>query len=522
MMKKTNFTQISVIVPIYNVENYLKRCLDSLLCQTFKNIEIICIDDASTDNSGKILDAYAGMDTRVRPYHFRQNAGTLCARLKGMQTACGEFVMFVDSDDALEPDACEKLLHVIMEQRVDVLHFGTILHAAKDVSAQMLAWVTEFLKPLEERVEGNLHQACFVKGRFDFNITNKIWRSTVIRQALPYIKKQRLSASEDRYCAFLLLYFAHSYYGMPHAFYHYYLGIGVTGGDLLSMEQFEKRCTGAAASELVLQFFIQMGEDGADEKECAKQFGRQIVWDCVDCWHQKLLPEQWRYGFQILCRYFQPDQLAAAVARVYFEQEEDIYGRILLKQGMSTAIYDRYLNAEDLIHGPVSQCIRDLRRLGYEVYLYTDEERRQELLKGQANEYGVQVFYLPDAREANWGNYEKRAEQFYARIKKDRICMVLYLSPSSHTAWLDLLLAQLAGAQVCRLRDKEQFCREKQLRQIYEQQRQAYEQQRQAYEQLEADYQKLYMQFDSPRILLRLFFKRCWCRLYDFMRKGRS
>ena len=490
---------VSLIVPVYNVEKYLEKCLNSLRSQTLQNIEIICINDASTDNSGKILDAYTRKDTRMKAIHLKQNAGTLCARLKGIEAACGAFIMFVDSDDELEADACEKLTECMLLHKTDLLHFGTILHPGKNVSKQMLSWVTDFLKPMDGRCEGNLNYEYFVLGRFDFNITNKIWRSGIVKQALPYVRRKKLTASEDRYFAFLLFYFAHSYYGIQDAYYHYNLGIGVTGGDTLSLEQFEKRCTGAAAYRLVLQFLKQVREDGEDYQECAKQFGNKIVWDCVDGWFYKLQPSESPCGFQLLCKYFQPDHLTSAIAKFYFEKEEDVYARMQPAHGTCAAVYDRYLDWENTAEGPIRQWIYDLQQLGYEVFLYTDEERRQKSLDAYTQVYGVPVFYLPDAAEANWDHYEIRAKQLYTRIKKDGIHRLLYASPSSHIAWLDLLLVRLSGADVCRLRDKEQYSLMQQLKQEYDD--------------LETEYQKLRIQLDSPRMLMRRLLGICLRRM---------
>lgn len=97
---------VSVIVPIYNVEKYLKNCLDSLASQTYPNLEFILIDDGSKDSSGEIADAYAGKDLRFRVYH-QVNAGLSAARNKGIELARGTYLTFVDSDDTVTPDYVE-------------------------------------------------------------------------------------------------------------------------------------------------------------------------------------------------------------------------------------------------------------------------------------------------------------------------------------------------------------------------------------------------------------------------------
>lgn len=101
--------KISVIVPVYNVENYLKQCVDSILNQTYKDLEVFLVDDGSTDNSARICDEYALIDKRVRVYH-KENSGQSGARNMALDLVTGDYVAFVDSDDYLAPDMYEKLM----------------------------------------------------------------------------------------------------------------------------------------------------------------------------------------------------------------------------------------------------------------------------------------------------------------------------------------------------------------------------------------------------------------------------
>lgn len=101
--------KISVIVPVYNVKPYLQRCIDSILNQTYTNLEIICVDDGSTDGSGEILDDYAALDPRVKVIH-QKNTGASGARNAALDAVTGDWVTFVDSDDWLDSDMYECLL----------------------------------------------------------------------------------------------------------------------------------------------------------------------------------------------------------------------------------------------------------------------------------------------------------------------------------------------------------------------------------------------------------------------------
>lgn len=100
---------ISVIIPIYNVEEYLERCIESVVCQTYEKLEIILVDDGSTDGSPAIVDLWAEKDSRIIAIH-RSNGGLSSARNNGLNVASGEYIMFVDSDDYVAPDICETLI----------------------------------------------------------------------------------------------------------------------------------------------------------------------------------------------------------------------------------------------------------------------------------------------------------------------------------------------------------------------------------------------------------------------------
>ena len=115
-----NNPQISIIVPVYNVEKYIRPCLDSILAQTFTDWECILVDDGSQDNSGKICDEYAAKDTRFIVVH-KQNEGVAKARITAFEHSKGELITFIDSDDYVSPEYLEKLSRPIQEEGTDMV-----------------------------------------------------------------------------------------------------------------------------------------------------------------------------------------------------------------------------------------------------------------------------------------------------------------------------------------------------------------------------------------------------------------
>lgn len=110
---------ISIIVPVYNVEKYLEKCVNSIVNQTYKNLEIILVDDGATDSSGKLCDELAKIDNRIKVYH-KENGGLSDARNYGVEKSTGEYIGFVDSDDYIDAEMYEKLYEAIKKENVDV------------------------------------------------------------------------------------------------------------------------------------------------------------------------------------------------------------------------------------------------------------------------------------------------------------------------------------------------------------------------------------------------------------------
>lgn len=123
--------KISVIVPVYNKENYLEQCVDSILSQTFENFELLLVDDESTDRSGKICDGYVIKDKRVKVFH-QKNGGPTAAVMTGMREAVGEYYMFIDSDDYVSSDMLQEMAACLMGQKGEIVCCNHILEKQRE------------------------------------------------------------------------------------------------------------------------------------------------------------------------------------------------------------------------------------------------------------------------------------------------------------------------------------------------------------------------------------------------------
>ena len=174
--KITYEPKVSIIIPVYNVEKYLPKCLDSVINQTLKDIEIICINDESPDNCGKILAEYAKQDSRIIVLN-EKNSGQGSARNRGLEIAKGKYIQFLDSDDYYEPNCCEEMYNLMEKHSdVDVACFDTniIYEAYEDKKESDMNYFKMRYKGKTKIRPHMAHQL------IDVNCWNKIFRKTFI------------------------------------------------------------------------------------------------------------------------------------------------------------------------------------------------------------------------------------------------------------------------------------------------------------------------------------------------------
>lgn len=179
---------ITVIVPVYNVEKYLKRCLDSIAHQSFKNLEIILVDDGSTDNSGIICDDYCSRDSRFRVIH-QCNSGQSVARNTALRIAKGRYICFVDSDDYMENNMIETLYQSIVSDHSDIAVCG---YKRVDENNHI---IKTFSPSHEKKVIGRDEAVCEVIK--DIHIFSFLWDKLFKREILENIKFPENKVFED-------------------------------------------------------------------------------------------------------------------------------------------------------------------------------------------------------------------------------------------------------------------------------------------------------------------------------------
>ena len=218
---------VSIIISAYNAETTLDRCLESILTQSLRDIEVLCINDGSTDGTGEILKQWEKRDGRVRVWQFEENKGILPAEHLGISASKGDYIMFVDSDDRLLPGACENLVRLIREYKVDIMQFGVKINVLPGIDESH--W-KRYFAPNEWISEGaRILYDCYSIHRLLPYIWNRIYRGDVCRMANASMPVLHISQVADVYQTFFFLYYAKTFRCVPDGpYYEYFVGNGIS------------------------------------------------------------------------------------------------------------------------------------------------------------------------------------------------------------------------------------------------------------------------------------------------------
>ncbi len=216
-MERLNI-KVSVIVPVYKAEDTLHRCIDSIIIQTLKEIEIVLVNDGSPDRSGIICDEYAKLDSRIKSFH-KINGGASSARNFGMQLAQGEYVAFVDSDDYIESDMLSAMYIIAVDKNVDIVNCG---HYYEKPNGKVEKFCTDFEKNkvlYRHDLVPIIHSSAYDSKNFHFVVRN-IYRRKLFTDNKIFFNES-IKYGEDTTFNLYSFYYAKSIYSTDEYFYHY-------------------------------------------------------------------------------------------------------------------------------------------------------------------------------------------------------------------------------------------------------------------------------------------------------------
>ena len=218
-----NAVYFSIIIPVYNTEKYLSRCLDSVINQTFKDIEIIIVNDASQGNCKEIVEEYLKKDNRIKYIEHSENKSLLQARKTGNIASSGKYIMYVDSDDEIEINACEEIFNVIKNEDCDIVSFGT-----KVISNDKTKFIQWALSTNRFKIDSEFLLCEVINQKISHNMWNKVFHRRIIDKLIEYIPDTKIMNAEDMLQCLIAFYFSKSYKVIQKSLYIYYADIGLS------------------------------------------------------------------------------------------------------------------------------------------------------------------------------------------------------------------------------------------------------------------------------------------------------
>lgn len=452
--------KVSVVIPVYNVAPYLEKCVRSVMQQTLKDIEIICVDDASSDDSPNILKSLAAQDGRVRIFTLPENLTANQARKNGVLASTGDIVMFLDGDDELLPSACETVLRAMDKHKTDVLHFGAQVINKSGVPTSRIQWNQNKIAPCLESIKGDLIKACFEENKFFFTLWNKAFQGDLARKAFGFIQDGRFPRAQDLYAVFFLLHFARSYQGIPDILLHYNFGTGITGQQVYELRSFERFCLASRVADAIRTFLL---DQGAWKKygQIATRLRENLLLDALAQWMNHLRPEDCAAGYDLLSQSWGAEELVAALAKKSINERDKfsikniarkVYGSNIIspnslinaeirKSKTIAFFYYRYHSGG--VQRVISLLMPVFLRWGWNVILITEEHEPREEYPLPKN---VKRVIIPPS--ANGENYENRADALATALRQHEVDVFNYHATSGQGCLFDLLLAKHLGCRV--------------------------------------------------------------------------
>lgn len=443
--------KVSVVIPVYNDAEYINQCMDSIINQTLKDIEIICVDDCSTDNSAELLKKYADSDERIKIYRFKTSKSALVARKKGVLESSAEYIMFSDADDFMSLDACELAYNEIKETSVDILQFSSnVINCANIDESEIRHLNDKRLKPYAEMLKGNeVLKECFINDKYSFTLWNKIFKASICKKAFLSIEDEYMPKAQDLYTYFVIAYYADSYIGWDSKpLYNYCYGRGVTGGDIFDINRFEKCCLQSKVA-VALESFCADKSEISDCKKIIEKYKRNWIDFCITTWKNHLSKEDAAQGLEVLYKHWGEKEIVSLMYNKYDKEREDVALKIgslsakkLADKTVKTVAfyYSRYsVGGTERV---MSLLMPMFVEMGYSVVLITEEQPTENDFPLHKN---VKRVYIESADSKN---FAKRLDSWETVVEENSIDLILYNAWGSVKLLWDLLYLKAKGVSV--------------------------------------------------------------------------
>ena len=450
-------SKVSVVIAAYNVENYIAETLNSVISQTLKDIDIVVVDDCSTDKTFEIISKYAELDNRIKVVRHEVNKSVNISRITGLENCSGDYVMYIDGDDTLIKNACEKAYKAITGERVDVLRFGFDIVFEDGVvdpegaeRAFRVATKTADHKMISISRAGILDEKA-VGNTVDFTIWDKIYKRDVLLKAAANIPREYLNMAEDVLYSFLIQYHTRSYGYLKDDLYIYRFGCGMS----TVAKSNERIILSISKNAYVYNYLKEWTKKMGAQKETARSLMRvykQLFSHIIGTLFNRLNKDERPRFIAEVAKYCDPADIVLAFAEWIYRghapadevarlcSEADIFSTKKTEAKTIGVYYFRVYNGG--IENVISTLSDIWVKSGYNVVLFTDEPPHKD-------DYyinpAIKRVVIPKLTERDTKSLQKRIEAFRKAIIENGIDVMVYNAWVSDDLVLDEMTVKSCG-----------------------------------------------------------------------------
>lgn len=424
---------LSIIVPIYNGEKILKKQLIELLKQTLSNIQVICINDGSTDNTLNVLREMETYDQRILVVNLSNNRGTHYARKMGVKYATGKYLTFLDIDDQLvDVNACRKAYNLLKKNDVDILHLSSkVDYLSFDNRDWVKKDLVNRLRVVKKRIKGNIFAEVIEKEKINLNLWGKIYRTSIVKKAFLEMSDDRLITAEDQYEFLVICYYSKSYKSSNENFYQYNFESGAYGTKL-NLRQWEN-VTEKQTLKNIQNFFVSKNLEQKYKKQLL-DMGKAFFINNVERWLNEVEQDVQGQAYNKLISDWGEEEVISYLSSTYRYNCSEV-GKSLLncnyyksqkrnqKEKIRIAFYYRKLNNGG-VERVLSILCNKLNKLKeyynnvYDIILVVDEKHNNDYKLSE--HIHIECLGIPSE-----DNYIKRYNKWRSIIDKYNIDIVL-------------------------------------------------------------------------------------------------
>ncbi len=457
-------SKVSVIIAAYNVEKYISEAINSAVAQTLKDIEIVIVDDHSTDKTYDIVSEYAKLDDRIKLIRHEVNSGLVRVRQTGLKNSSGEYVMFLDGDDKLTTNACKKAYEAITKEKTDMLRFD--LDFSFDPS-------TQYDKNIEDNIRKDMYSAPHklislskaglldkeaVGDIVDFQMWNKIYKRSLLEKAAEHLPDEYINMAEDVLYSFFIQYHARSYSYISDRLYVYRFGCGVSTNFELTTKQIE-----SYAKMVYISNYLNEFTKKTDSQEECKHALRKVNYQTYRCIagtyiHRVPSEKKAEYISAMLDREdIELGELILGISEKFYGTEDIVTPERIAEEFSSLDVFKSKKTEAKTIgvyyfrmyNGGVEKVISLISdtwvKAGYSVVIFTDEGPNKDDYYINPS---IKHVTVPALKEKNFFERKERIESFRKALIENNIDVMVYNAWESPELLLDEMIIKSCGVNL--------------------------------------------------------------------------